>query len=87
MSSDLKTYIGIIEREGLGFSIFFPEFPVCFARGPNLKVLRRNAARALGRYLELSRPAHDGVDHEVDLTSHNPWSQSIGRMLICPLLG
>lgn len=48
-------YTAVIERDGEGYSVHFPDVPGCFTQGDTLEEARANASEALKEYLDVLR--------------------------------
>jgi len=54
-SSEQYQYTVVIERDGDGYSAYFPDAPGCFTQGDTLDEVRANAREALELYVQILR--------------------------------
>lgn len=61
-------YTVVIERDGDGYSAYFPDAPGCFTQGDTLDEVRANAREALELYLQVLRDKGEAVPPPSALT-------------------
>jgi predicted RNase H-like HicB family nuclease len=73
------TYLGVVERAGHGFGVFFPDVPGCVTAGTSLFEAMENGAGVLAEHIELlaqaceeiPEPSTDvSVDDDIDVANY-----------------
>ena len=63
-----REYTVVIERDGDGYSAYFPDAPGCFTQGDTLDEVRTNAREALELYIQVLRDKGEPVPAPAALT-------------------
>lgn len=56
-----KSYPAIIERAGVGYSVFFPDLPGCTSAGRTVSKAMSNATQALNEHIQISHKSGDDL--------------------------
>lgn len=74
-----ETYIGVAERTGSGYSVFFPDVPGCVSAGSTLFEAFSNGEEALAAHLQLLSEAGEelppasenpDIDEDIDIATY-----------------